>query len=320
MKNTSNVYKTLANLQYQKQVEMATNVIEEQTTMNTDTYFISLGDVVRIPKVDNDRLPYWGHPIMVGEHVYVDTRAFLNGSNVVKNSVEHNLSLERAVLEYTWVKEPSVFEGTLASQSMVFAEWVAGGICSRFNASEVDRSKFAVVLVYYYCYLVYSQIAKVGGRGMDYDAVKLTVLRTLVRNAGLPPQYVDGVFNDLNEYFINASNMTLSNVASEMGAISSIEMGRFDYQTIMQLLGGGSWIGANATLLSITALEYPPLFVAILKNCMAISSYKNKTRIGRAANGIGRKVNVDTIITTVNGIMSDVIPQDSLKQIGVKFR
>lgn len=308
-----NSYDTIANRQYKRQAEIAFSIIEEQVATDPDRYFTSLGKHIRIPKVDNDRLPYWGQPITVGDRVYIDTRAFLGKDGRVKNTIEHNILLERAVMEHVWQNDPAIFEGISSNLSVIYAEWVAGGICVRYNASEVDRGKFIVILTYYFMSMIYERL--LNGRAASSDDVKLVVLKTLVRSGKLPSSYVDAILTDMPNY-ITEGNLTLNSVATAMKEMSTIEMGKFDYQTIMQLLGGGSWMGANATLLAITALEYPPLFLVLLKNTVSISTYKNKTRIGRAANSVDRQSPSATAIRTVETLVSEYIPESDMKQLG----
>lgn len=313
MKYFMTPYDTMANRPYIKQAEQALSIIEEQVASGADTYFATLGKHIRIPKPDNERLTYWTHPITHEGITYIDTRAYLTKDGRVRNTIEHTVLLERAVMEHVWQHDSAIYEGIAGTLATVYAEWVSSGICSRYNATISDRSKFVVVLTCYFLSVIYKRYNHdvVGGSGIKLSDV---AFKTLTRYAGLPVDYIEGVMNDMLVYISkDEDGLDLGELAAAMVSMSDIEMGNFDRTVIMQLSGAGSWIGANSTLLAITALENPPTFTVLLKNSVAISTYRNKTRIGRAANAVERKVNLDVVIKTVSSLASDYIPEHGFK-------
>jgi hypothetical protein len=290
-------YETRINSQYRNQLSDVKKAIEKQTAMGEDRFFVSLGKYVRMPKYDNDTLPHWSHPFVMGGTVYMDARPFMNKVGGIKNHVEYDLMRRRAVLEYLWKDDPEIFERLMPDMVVVFAEWYTGGISSRYNASEVDRSRFKVVAASYYVWLILTQVQN--GKVSKEDVRNITA-KILSRTGGMPANYVFDVLNDMDTLeLLEGAYPDIDRLARNTKAMATFDMGDFTAIAAMQLMSSGSWIGVNNVMLSAMALEHPPLFLVLIAGSHAISGYRNKTRIGRAVNSMGRKINPESLNTTL---------------------
>lgn len=272
--------------------------------MDVNRFFEQPVGRVLVPRYTNDGLPHWAHPILIGDTVYADTRPFLNNAGAVKNRLEYTMLVERSVLEYVWQKEPERFERFIPDLAVIFSEWVAGGISSRYNASEVDRMRFRIIFATYYIWLMLSQGTDGSNRPVAIDELKTTTLKILSRVAAVPATYADTVLSDLESTpFFQQPTPTLMGASSAIVDTATLTMGRFDHTTVLQLMGAGSWMGHNAVMLSAMALEYPPLFAVLIKHGYEISTYRNKTRIGRAVNSVGRKIDPKAISKAIDNLV-----------------
>ncbi len=300
-------YQTMANLPYKKQVEEICRVIKEQSSLRFDENFIALGERIVTPRALNTRLMTWQHPIMMDDKVYVDMRPFLNNEDRVKNATEYLMACERATMEYVWNHEPDVFYTLSPALSLFYAEWMTAAIASRYSVTITDRTKFFCVFFYYYMRIIHDAVRGKSNSttAIDKDSLIGLVEKKLVTLFKLPPDIVKGILLEIADY-TQMDDIDLHCVANMITRVSTTQMGKFTDVVILQLLGSGSWIGHNAVNLSITAVEYPPLFMVLLKNAVTISTLKNKTRFGRAAAAI-KHVPTDPIVSTVNSIRSDYI-------------
>ena len=299
-------YETVINRQYSGQIEDIVESIEKQEAMGRDRFFTQPLIKVAATQYENDSIGYWAHPLQVGDTTYIDTRPFMNKNGDIKNHLEYSIMLERAAMDVVWREEPSVYEAIMPDLAVIFAEWVSGGIASRYNVGEVDKSRFRVAAAVYYIWLILEQGENNERLKVKKDELVRTTMKIMSRSGGIPATHVQNILSDLDSTeFFNASYPTLKVLGAALADLATFDMGKFDYTTVMQLMGGGSWIGNNNIMLAAMALEYPPLFAVLVKNAYSITNYRNKTRIGRAINAVGRKVDPNVVCKTVENVLED---------------
>jgi hypothetical protein len=288
-------------------MKAAMDEIERQEALGREEGFTVEMRDIKSPASDNESIPYWEHPILVNDLVYVDNRAFKK-NDVVFNRLENNLYLDYAAMELLWQKETRSMEPIIPQAAVVYGEWLSAGIVSRMAMDEMDRVKVRVGAIIFFVSMYLLQADNLELNKRNLDEIRLMVVRILVRHGEVPSQVAADVFDEVAEQmveFVKEGNY-MEGFTQAIVKVANTNIGNFTPRTVIQLMTTGSWIGTNAVLLSGTALFYPPTFIALVKNAISISTYTNKTRLGRATKTVGRRANPQDLVRFVEQVRADL--------------
>lgn len=283
-------YETTVNKQYADTLLEVRRTIEEQKALDKRKGFTYISENVLAAAWDNDTLPHWSHPFVQDDLVYMDPRPFYTSKGNIRQISEFDMLKLRAQVEWYWALDSRRFEGLISPLSIVFAEWVSASITQRFDASEVDRTNIKIIAATYYVWLMMRQID-----GPDNppkrEAVENMAIKVLSKKgAGIPADFVLDVLESESGDSLFAINApTIGMLANGIRESVSVNMGQFNERTLMQLIGAGSWVGNDSMSLALMALEHPPTLAVMIERAENITSYRNKTRIGRAINAVRRQ-------------------------------
>lgn len=295
-------YDTKINQRYGAQIRGIIKDIETQTVTDSSDMIKPVRENVLATTHENEKLEHWAHPLIINDKVYIDVRPFLNKNGDVKNTMEYNALVARALAELEWYVNPAAYEAIMTPLSAVAGEWVATGISTRYDLPELDRVAVKITTVYYYVW----SILKAIDDNIKREEVVDVAVKTLTRKMAIPASVVVPVLESeaiAANWFGGTPNVhTLALLIRET---TQTVMGDFTGQTLIQLMSMGSWIGDNAPVLSAMCLEHPPTLAVLVSRTVDFRMYQNKTRIGRAGNALSRAVNLDTVVSFVARIVEE---------------
>lgn len=215
-------------------------------------------------------IPAFSQPVwldgMNREALVLDTRAFVSekrdGTLKVTNPTEYRFASLKAVFIRSWIvggaEEQSGFGDFPAT---VFSRILSEGLVRRLGLSPLDQMNVSVISAYYYFCLFLpndtqlTENLKVKLASRVARATRVNLEKTLAILDVLP------FLKDINDYlsalkeYLNTPRLDKVNVGFLYAAI------------------GGVWFGAHARESVAMALEYPPVFLAMLYLSLTDRSY-----------------------------------------------
>ncbi|QNI20999.1 hypothetical protein [Vibrio phage vB_pir03] len=298
-----NVLTTRVNSAFGKQIAEVKRMAEEALTLDNGM-FIPVPEVsdfklykVR-PDIKDSEIPNWNMVIdmkLGDENIYIiDARPYEN-ANRRHNPVQYNLAVERARAVRVWYEEASIFTGIRLPLVSVYMDWVGGLLRTNASLTPVQQAQFELLFgLYLYCAIT-SQ-AEPGTETEElingYRRLLTSRLNTasIVVNSIFEGDNLPVVIEAINDAFgynrgLHASSLDI--MCRAMNMIVDTKAITLDGAT-MATLSTNSWMGDNAAMLSMNAVQHP----AILASMIAIASVTplyRRSRIGQAVETQKRK-------------------------------
>lgn len=166
---------------------------------------------------------------------------------------------------------------------LVFGDWVAKLIASRFGLDLMEEAYISILGTIYYSRMFNNPID---------EAKDLEILKATTNKMNYSPEMVDTVYQLSKEMF------TLEDFCEHVYKITdNVRVKGFGVGVLYRITQS-SWMGVgNQQNLSI-ALEYPPIWIAMVY-CSLKDNVYNKTTIGNIAVKLGRRGDGDAFIGAV---------------------
>lgn len=207
------------------------------------------------------------------------TRVTPSGDIVITNPTDYAFMMDCALLTQHWVKEDMV--SSIASNNKtlltkLFTRWLGGSLLVRLNIEQSIQVRVNVIVAYYWLCL------NNNGKDAREDTSKLRLVARGISDAvGAQSNAVIDMLEDIEP--MSSVNDLIDCLRTHSGST------RFDTVTpgFIFSLVQYSWYGANPIQICSTALEYPPLFIAMVYHAATKDGY-GKTSIGRLLKDIPR--------------------------------
>jgi len=311
-----NAYDTLPGEPYTDEIKEIKEVIETQVAMGSEGRYRETTGGLNYAEVDNEKLGGWVHPFTMGDKVYGDPRPFLNSRGGVRLSTDHAFLTVRMAMEQEWSQSASTFESFITPCAAVFGQWVSGSVLQRYGLTAIDEVTVKVLASTWYIAVILAGIEVQNtedrlkndlGNYISVDDLITMSLRSLgSRGVGIPAEFTNELLESNDGIFCKALVTGFPSMQLLTDAITdsiSTKLGEFSPLALRRIMAGGSWLGYMADTFSLVAMEYPPMLVSMLYFIEKNPSFRNKTRIGRSSNIVGRKGGVEALAKSVGRIL-----------------
>jgi hypothetical protein len=233
---------------------------------------IEVNGIYTVPNaIKTSTVGVFQHPVVVkrvsgDEVIVVDTRAFTgvrtDKATSITGLTEYNFLVLRARLQQAWMQgkryELSTC-GVIVIQA--FCRWVSEAITRRLNMTPQDQMKLAITTGIYYLELFQPP-------GELDESAKLKIATQVARACYVQVSVVLEVYDQLNRLedinaFVAALKVVVPNERTELLTTG-----------LLYSILGGSWFGNNAREVVAVALEYPPVFIAMIYTSLVDRSYR----------------------------------------------
>ncbi len=234
-------------------------------------------------------IPFFAHPIEVVDsknkrYLCVDLRSYTvpldegtcSDSNVrIRNQTEYNFAMAREVFNLAWLTGSALqIKNDLSFAGTVYASWLSESISKRFALDPGEQIRLQILTHYFYQSLFY------GTEAMDEVTKQKFAIHT-IKATKASSELVFAVFDSIGK--LDDINDYCENVKSIIGNIRLKELSAGVIVTIV----GNSWFGPNAREVIAIALEFPPVWTALVYTAMTERSFKNSS-IARIADRLQR--------------------------------
>jgi len=299
-------YTTTVGRQFIGRVEEIKKGIEEQLVLGGENQLKRISSHIYVTTADNEKLDHWSHPIFHNGNVYIDGRPFYNKSGGIRNMPEYRGLVQRAYLEYLWQTNPDAYDAVMRPTTLVFSQWISNSLASRFAMPATDGAVIRIISAIYYLALYLEASGRKARKDYRIDPEELETLciRLLgARGGWIPPQMISDVLESAEvKEWMRDKPTSLEAMCLVIRQTVSTHMGQFNSNTLIQLMGSGSWIGHEAVGLSVMALEYPPVLCQMVALAETTNMYKSKTRIGRTCASMQRTANLKAVVSFLGDI------------------
>lgn len=236
-----------------------------------------------IEAVDAFTLPITRHEyadrrLSDGDAVFIDGRSFMrkeqrsDSGYVVNNQLQADFFVRIAELTALWVKDQSIRDdftrvGDIAAQAYV--SWVSQAISSKLGLDLEVARELQIITAAFYLHQFHSADEITSPRGKE------KAMKMISRWTRHPIQIIDGVISNLPYMdLLDDYAKAVQEHFSTNTRVAQINAGF----VIMNL--NGSWFGYGSKEICAVALEYPPVFLALVE-AAANGKVWRKTHLGR---------------------------------------
>lgn len=251
------------------------------------------GDVIIITPYAQD-VPVFYIPITENElggrklfnpgAIFVDGRSFMKkstqikGETVTNNQTTQEFTLRAAKLIHYWFNAPTARLDLMRTSDLpatAFTGWISSEISSKLGLDADTLRTLQIITATFYAHLYHAESEVMSERGQDkvirlvsrwtrHPLDKIDIVKDLAYMRGMT-EYVDEVKR------IFSSNTRIAMISTGL-LISSLNRG---------------WFGAGANELMTVAIEYPPVWLALVEAASNSKVYK-KTGLGRVVERYSR--------------------------------
>ena len=225
--------------------------------------------------------------------IIVDIRPFARitprGDTVINNIIEYRFNMDVALLTRKWMDDDLFVPEELLLKCWV--RWLGTGLITKLNIEPTMQANVNIITAYYLYCMINRQDSAIDSPGLLRKVsgliAKVTQTSTLT------------VYDLLEQMAIPVNNLGsyIQALSEHSGSV------RFESLTpgFMFTLVQYGWYGASVIKTCSAALEYPPIFIAMVYNAIVQDGY-NKTAIGRIVKDLPR-ADVDYFSKTVSAIL-----------------
>ena len=225
--------------------------------------------------------------------IIVDIRPFArvtpHGETVINNIVEYRFNMDVALLTRKWIDDDLFVPEELLLKCWV--RWLGTGLITKLNIEPTVQANVNIITAYYLYCMLNRQDSPIDSPGLLRKVAgmiaKTTQTTTLTVYDLL--EQIDVPVNNLGSYIETLRKFTGSS--------------RFDSLSpgFMFTLVQYGWYGAAVIKTCSAALEYPPIFIAMVYNSIIQDGY-NKTSLGRIVKDM-QKPDVEYFSKTIATIL-----------------
>jgi hypothetical protein len=218
-------------------------------------------------------VPTFGHPIIIGDVVYIDARSLVaatssTGEYRIKDQGEYNFRVLRAALEFNWSYDEDFKDALVSASDLpleLYCKWFSEGITHRLGLDPETQAKLAVLAGFFYLGCVEAeQNEKVWHRNVAMVArvTRVPAQRIL---EWFPTQLQ---FNSIEELTMYISNH-----------LDNPRLGKMNPALLFGILSSG-WYTQHGSEVMGVALEMPVTWIACIFHAVGDRNLR-KSRIGQ---------------------------------------
>jgi hypothetical protein len=225
-----------------------------------------------------DVIPYFNHPLLISnglkdahgqpiKEFAVDARNFgkwyaPNQEFIIRNHVEYNWSIKRALLNQIWITgRPDSLRDLSTIPAAVYSSLISECVARRFALDANEQAIIAVLSCFFY-YGLFTEsktldefsINKIGGKIASVTRVPATKVFEIIEGMD--------VLKNLEELCVACQEKT-----------GSISLNEFSIGVLIAICSG-TWFGMNARENLSVGLEHPPTWIMIVAASLSETGFK----------------------------------------------
>lgn len=234
-------------------------------------------------------IPLFTHPIAISnskgqKYICSDLRMYLRQNpdinNIlpsVKNLTEYNFVKAKTALNMLWLNQQTQdIKIGLSFAGVVYAAWLSESIAKSFSLDYADQTKINIIAMVFYNSLFQDEEDK----AKDYDHRALVT--HIINSTRLPADMVYYVVEQIGTLD------TINDFCTEVQRIvGNVRLEKFNVPLLLTIIGN-SWYGTSAKENITVALEFPPIWAAIVYTALTERMYKT-SRIYTIAERYGKR-------------------------------
>lgn len=216
-----------------------------------------------------------------------------DGTVDFQNEGSVGIVFRRAVLEMAWASgNIDAFYFNIDVPLAIFSKWISGLLKNKLNLDELVTEKLKAIVAYYY-YCLHCEESKFDSRRVEVFTIKIS------RILGIPYQKLDTWLRPIG-YLANLDD--LCSALAKHGVSASLR--RLD-KRIFWTLTSTSWFGSSEVREQLAvALEYPPMFVAMIYSSCAGEKQYRKAWLTQLIEREGRSLKSGEFVGRVNDLIA----------------
>jgi hypothetical protein len=226
---------------------------------------------------DIPSIPHFAQPIYDNGVSYIDARPYTTKLGEIKNQMDYDFLIRRAILNSIWIESPATFLSPelINLLARVFSDWISSALMRNLNFDDKTITNCKIILMSY----IIAQ--SVGSTYLTESEIEAFVIKKARDVLKLPHEFVLSLFEIYPSVFyqIFSHPGRLSFLCTGLSKI----YGEDEYiseRILYQLTSSGATMMANSTQLTCIGLEHLPTFVALVHS-VNLPSMKT-TKIGAA--------------------------------------
>lgn len=298
------VTQTTYGIQRKKIIEQLPEMFEKFLIIDNGSLIKTETDGVFFLDPSNENIQSWGLPLLFDNNgetsAVIDVRDLWQGNSIPpKNKIAFDLLRTVASLEVEWETNRHSFGSVIDAAACVYGQWIGNLFSSRFNLGPENTEVVRLTMAVYYRSLY--ELDKV--KSYSEGSGELLVRRFASRYLGQPTDFISNVLAREDSdgktllSLITSTSETdlLDRILSWLTDVCELEVIRLNISTLFNMAPMNGWLGHHASMYSLTALEHPPVLIALIDVVNRISFYEKKTKIGTAVRSTGRQANTKDI-------------------------
>lgn len=246
-------------------------------------------------EVDSKLVPNMLYPVFLNKEagVLIDGRSFRGNDNSIRNSDSiGNLSIE-ATLEYYWCTDLHRFSNVANTTSAIYGTWIATAFKDRLGGDFRQQAILRSVFAFYYwlrfkgeddLYHISRDDLEVGFYNICVGQFKLPkeIVDDIISSSGMI-NVIDYIIDNQKEYMHDLLPYFCGQVPNFL-SIPNVKT--FDYNALMNIVSGKTWVGASSMSYTLGALEHPPTLMTMIAISEIKKTFYQKSYIGRVVKNL----------------------------------
>jgi hypothetical protein len=276
-------YDTVACSGYRTQdIEDKINLARIQGTLINQTYRpVNIDYVVSLSLVTggvkaNDLIPYFSHPFCLRDSkdgsmvVYADVRNYgrfepHQAQFTVRNQVEYDWCLKRAVLNYQWKSErPELFRDISTLPAAIYGTLISQTVARKYALDPGEQITLMALAIYHYYSLFTDE--------KEFEPTQqLKLVGKIAQIAHLPAESLMTLFEGMGP--IHGLQELCEAIKAKVG---SVRLNDFNVGVLLAIVSG-NWFGTNAREVLAVGLEHIPTWMMICYSSVSEATFKRST-------------------------------------------
>lgn len=266
---------------------------------------------------EEEKIPPFVHPITIDnfkgqKYIVVDIRAYKNTINRyptykefeenIKNKSDYLVLKSSAILEQYWnAEDPARLRARFKFAAQVYAAWVGQAVNRLFALDFHDQYRVMAIAVYFY-YTRFVTTAK-----LEREELNIAVNHT-IKVTGLSATEIYNIFEKIPE---------LNNIDDFCKAVrelvENVRLANFTPESLLEAIKN-TYFGNNAKDYIRIALEFPPIWIAIVFGVLTEKTFKSSP-LYKVIETQAKKASVDEFTMNFMTLYKNVIAIETIDEI-----
>lgn len=269
---------------------------------------------------EEEKIPPFVHPITVDnfkgtKYIVVDARAYKNTISKypsykefeenIKNKSDYLVLKSSAILEQYWnAEDPARMRARFKFAAQVYAAWISQAVNRLYALDFHDQYRVMAISMYFY----YTRFVPTGK--LEREELNIAVNHT-IKTTGLSASEIYNIFEKIPE---------LKNIDDMCQAIreliENVRLSQFTPDGLLEAIKN-TYFGNNAKDYIRIALEFPPIWIAIVFGVLTEKTYKTSP-LYKTIETQAKKASVDEFTMNFMTLYKNVIAIESVDEIEIR--